>query len=122
MYVGALELDVLLGDVHSLKQKRSVVRPVVAADPGHVVEVLERCERLVAARPELQLLSSRFRDKLRDSEYTAVAVSLLGASALLLACLGIIGLVTYAVCRSLRRHLNNQEFGQYRHPNERHRQ
>ena len=30
MYVGALELDVLLGDVHSLKQKRSVVRPVVA--------------------------------------------------------------------------------------------
>jgi hypothetical protein len=91
MYVGALELDVLLGDVHSLKEKRSVVRPVVAelrrrfevaaaeaghldlhrrallgvsvvaADPGHVVEVLERCERLVAARPELQLLSSRRR-------------------------------------------------------------
>ena len=30
MYVGALELDVLLGDVHSLKQKRSVVRPVIA--------------------------------------------------------------------------------------------
>ncbi|HET6260530.1 MAG TPA: DUF503 family protein, partial [Pseudonocardia sp.] len=26
MFVGALELDVLLGDVHSLKQKRSVVR------------------------------------------------------------------------------------------------
>lgn len=47
--------------------------------------------------PQLQLLSSRFRDKLRESEYSAVAVSLLGASALLLACLGIIGLVTYAV-------------------------
>ncbi len=30
MFVGALELDVLLGDVHSLKQKRSVVRPVLA--------------------------------------------------------------------------------------------
>ena len=30
MYVGALELDVLLGDVHSLKEKRSLVRPVVA--------------------------------------------------------------------------------------------
>jgi uncharacterized protein YlxP (DUF503 family) len=91
MYVGALELDVLLGDVHSLKQKRSLVRPVLAelrrrfevsaaeaghldlhrrallgvalaaADAGHVVEVLERCERLVAARPELELLSARQR-------------------------------------------------------------
>jgi uncharacterized protein len=91
MYVGALELDVLLGDVHSLKQKRSVVRPVlaelrrrfevavaeaghldlhrrsllgiscVAADAGHVVELLQRCERLVAGRPELELLSARHR-------------------------------------------------------------
>ncbi|NMH96062.1 DUF503 domain-containing protein [Pseudonocardia acidicola] len=91
MYVGALELDVLLGDVHSLKEKRSVVRPVlaelrrkfevavaeaghldlhrrtllgiscVAADAGHVVEVLERCERLVAGRPEFELLSARHR-------------------------------------------------------------
>jgi uncharacterized protein YlxP (DUF503 family) len=91
VFVGALELDVLLGDVHSLKQKRSVVRPVVAElrrrfevaaaeaghldlhrrallgvsvvapDAGHVVEVLDRCERLVAARPELELLSSRRR-------------------------------------------------------------
>ena len=91
MYVGALELDVLLGDVHSLKQKRAVVRPVVAelrrrfevavaeagnqdlyrrallgvaavsGDAGHVREVLEACERLVAARPELELLSARQR-------------------------------------------------------------
>jgi uncharacterized protein YlxP (DUF503 family) len=30
MYVAALTLDVLLGDVHSLKQKRGVVRPLVA--------------------------------------------------------------------------------------------
>ena len=30
MYVGALTLDVLLGDVRSLKQKRSVVRPIIA--------------------------------------------------------------------------------------------
>jgi uncharacterized protein YlxP (DUF503 family) len=92
MFVGALELDVLLdGDVHSLKQKRARVRPVlaelrrrfevavaeaghldlhrrallgvscVAADAGHVTEVLDRCERLVAARPELELLSARQR-------------------------------------------------------------
>jgi uncharacterized protein YlxP (DUF503 family) len=55
MYVGALELDVLLGDVHSLKQKRSVVRPVLAELRRR------RCERLVAARPELELLSARQR-------------------------------------------------------------
>lgn len=91
MYVGALELDVLLGDVGSLKGKRSLVRPVlaelrrkfevavaeaghldlhrraligvscVAADVQHVTEVLDRCERLVAARPELELLSARQR-------------------------------------------------------------
>ena len=91
MFVGALELDVLLGDVHSLKEKRSVVRPVVAelrrrfevaaaeaghldlhrralvgvsvvaADAGHVVEVLDRCERLVAGRPEIEMLSARRR-------------------------------------------------------------
>ena len=30
MYVAALTLDVLLGDVHSLKAKRGVVRPLVA--------------------------------------------------------------------------------------------
>jgi uncharacterized protein YlxP (DUF503 family) len=91
MYVATLELDVLLGDVHSLKQKRSVVRPVVAElrrrfevsaaeaghldlhrraligvacvapDAAHAVAVLDGCERLVAARPELELLSARHR-------------------------------------------------------------
>lgn len=30
MYVAALTLDILLGDVHSLKQKRSVIRPLIA--------------------------------------------------------------------------------------------
>ena len=34
MFVGALELDILLGDVHSLKQKRSVIRPVLAEVDG----------------------------------------------------------------------------------------
>lgn len=92
MYVGALTLDVLLGDVQSLKQKRSVVRPVIAevrrrfpvvavAETGHLDlyrrseigvavvsatagncrEVLEACERLVAARSEIELLSARQR-------------------------------------------------------------
>jgi len=41
MYVGALTLDVLLGDVRSLKQKRSAIRPLIAevhrAFPGAAV-------------------------------------------------------------------------------------
>ena len=91
MFTGSLALDVLLGDVHSLKEKRSVVRPVVAelrrrfevsaaeaghldlhrralvgvavvaADAEHVREVLDACERHVAARPELEVLSARQR-------------------------------------------------------------
>jgi uncharacterized protein YlxP (DUF503 family) len=86
-----MELDLLLGDVRSLKQKRSVVRPIVAelrrkcevavAEAGHLDlhrrslvgvavvsseaahcgEVLDECERLVAARPEIDLLSARRR-------------------------------------------------------------
>jgi len=96
MFVGTLELDLLLGDVRSLKQKRSVVRPivaelrrrfevaaaeagaldlhrratigvaVVAADAAHCRDVLDECERLVAARPEVELLSARRR--LHNSE------------------------------------------------------
>jgi uncharacterized protein YlxP (DUF503 family) len=88
MYVGSLALDVLLGDVHSLKEKRSVVRPivaelqrrfsvaaaeaghldlhrraligvaVVAPDRAHCRDVLDACERLVAGRPEVELLSA----------------------------------------------------------------
>lgn len=89
MWIGWLECDLLLGDVHSLKQKRSVIRPVIAelqrrfavsaaetgaqelhrragiglavvsADRGHAVDVLDAAERLVAAHPEFQLLSVR---------------------------------------------------------------
>ena len=84
MYVGALTLDVLLGDIRSLKQKRSAVRPLVAelqrrfpgaavgetghldlhrraATAAHAVGVLESCERLVAARPEIELIAARQR-------------------------------------------------------------
>ncbi|RII08001.1 hypothetical protein DSC45_33940 [Streptomyces sp. YIM 130001] len=89
MYVGTLSFDLLLGDVRSLKEKRSVVRPIVAelhrkfsvsvaevgvqnlhrraeigvamvsGETGHLSDVLDRCERLVAARPEVELLSVR---------------------------------------------------------------
>ena len=78
LFTGSLVADLLLGDVHSLKEKRSVVRPVVAelrrrypvaaaevgvaavaADAVHVTEVLDACERLIAGRPEVELLSVR---------------------------------------------------------------
>lgn len=83
--------DLLLGDVRSLKEKRGVVRPIVAelrrrfevaaAETGgqelyrraeiavstvsgehaRVVETLAACERLLAGRPEVELLSTRQR-------------------------------------------------------------
>ena len=89
MFTGSVAFDLLLGDVRSLKQKRSLVRPlvaelrrkydvsaaeaghldlhrralvgvaVVAADRAHCVDVLDACERLAAARPEMDLLSAR---------------------------------------------------------------
>ena len=89
MWIGWLEFDILLGDVRSLKQKRSAIRPLIAelsrrfsvsaaetgsqdlhrragigialvsADFAHAVAVLDAAERLVAARPDLELLSAR---------------------------------------------------------------
>jgi uncharacterized protein YlxP (DUF503 family) len=91
MWTGTLALDLLLGDVRSLKQKRAVVRPVVAelrrrysvsaaeaghldlhrralvgvavvaADRAHCVDVLDACERLVAEHPELEVLAAHQR-------------------------------------------------------------
>jgi uncharacterized protein len=75
MWIGWIEFDLLLGDVHSLKEKRSAVRPVVAeikrrfdvsADRAHLVEVLGAVERFVAARPEMELLSARQRELRSD--------------------------------------------------------
>jgi uncharacterized protein len=89
MWLGALEFDLLLGDVHSLKEKRSMIRPLIAEvrkrfelsvgevdhlelhrrtaigvaavspDRAHLVEVLDAVEQLVAYRPEVELLSVR---------------------------------------------------------------
>jgi uncharacterized protein len=91
VYTGTALFDLLLpGDSRSLKAKRSYVRPivaalrkfevsvaevgaldlhgraeigvaVVAADTGQVRQVLDSCERLVASRPEVELLSVRRR-------------------------------------------------------------
>ncbi len=91
MWVGWLEAELLLGDVHTLKQKRAVVRPVVAelrraldvsvaevghtdlyrrtvvgvaltaGAPAHADALLDRAERLLASRPDVDLLSVRRR-------------------------------------------------------------
>ena len=96
MWIGWIEFDILLGDVQSLKEKRSVIRPLlaeirrrfdvsvaevgdhdqyrrsqvgvglVAADRAHLIEVLDAVERFVAARPELELLSARQRELRSD--------------------------------------------------------
>ena len=87
MFSGTLKIDVLLGEVHSLKEKRALVRPVladlnrragvgaaevalqdlhrravfgvavVAGTHRRVVELLDDCEGAVARRPELEVLA-----------------------------------------------------------------
>jgi uncharacterized protein YlxP (DUF503 family) len=91
VYTGTALFDVLLpGDSRNLKAKRSYVRPIVAAlrrlevavaevgaldlpgraeigvacvsaDTGQVSRVLDACERVMAGRPEIDLLSVRRR-------------------------------------------------------------
>jgi len=52
--------------------------------------------------PEVQLLKAGFQRKLRGAQDSALVVSLLGAIADLLACLGIVGVVAYAVSQRTR--------------------
>jgi uncharacterized protein YlxP (DUF503 family) len=91
VYTETALFDLLLpGDARSLKAKRSYVRPIiaalrrlevsvaevgaldlhgraeigvaaVAAAPAHAREVIDSCERLMAGRPEIELLSVKRR-------------------------------------------------------------
>ena len=56
MWIGWTEFDILLGDVHSLKEKRSVVRPLLAE--------LSTCNR------QLTTLSGRSRSTKRPLAIT----------------------------------------------------
>jgi ABC-type antimicrobial peptide transport system permease subunit len=47
--------------------------------------------------PDVRLMKTAFKDRVRDAELSTLAVAGLGISALLLACLGIVGLVAYSV-------------------------
>jgi uncharacterized protein len=98
MWIGWIEFDILLGDVHSLKGKRAVIRPIIAelrrngeasvaevgdqnlhrraelgmatvgATAAHVTNVLDGAERLVAERPEITLLAARRSLRNADDE------------------------------------------------------
>ena len=98
MWIGWIEFDLLLGDVHSLKDKRAVIRPiladlrhtteasvaevgeqdlhrravlgmgVVASGAERVTDTLDRAERLVVSRPEVTLLSARRRMRRSDDD------------------------------------------------------
>lgn len=89
MWYAAIEFDILLGAVSSRKEKRSAVRPVIAeirrrfevsvaevghldlqrraligvvvtaADAARVTDLLDQVERMVAGRPEIDLLHAR---------------------------------------------------------------
>ena len=84
-------MDLLLGDVHSLKEKRGILRPIVAevrrrfdvavaetqyqdlhrraviavaavaGDAGHARGVVDACEEWVSGRPEIMLVGARRR-------------------------------------------------------------
>jgi uncharacterized protein len=91
VFSGTLTIDALLGDVHSLKEKRGVIKPiladlnrrpavgaaevdcqdlhrrvvigvaVVAGSHRRVVELLDDCEGAVDWHPEIEVLSVRRR-------------------------------------------------------------
>jgi uncharacterized protein YlxP (DUF503 family) len=97
LFTGMLSADLLLGDVHSLKEKRAVVKPIVAelrrrfavaaaevgetdlhrraqvgiatvaGDATQVTDVLDACERMLAERPEVMLLSTH-RQLISDTD------------------------------------------------------
>ena len=56
MYIGTLSFDLLLGDVRSLKEKRSVVRPIVAElQRKYAVSVAEVGDQDLHRRAEIGL-------------------------------------------------------------------
>ena len=91
MFVATCEMDILLGDVHSLKEKRSVVKPIVrelrrrfdvavaetdyqdlhrravvtvgavSGDASHARGVVDACEEWVSGLPEITVVGVRRR-------------------------------------------------------------
>ena len=91
MWIGWIQFDVMLADVHSLKEKRAIIKPVlnelrrkftvvasetkhmdlhrrseisvavISGDASHVIEVLDSVDTFMVHRAELETLSARRR-------------------------------------------------------------
>lgn len=98
MWIGWIEFDILLGDIHSLKEKRGVIRPLIASlrrrtegsvaevglqdlhrrtsigvavvsgDPAHVRHLLDHAEAVVLEHPEFTLLAAHRRLSSSDDD------------------------------------------------------
>jgi predicted permease len=92
----AVEAYYLAGDADLASM---VVLLRTAGPPEGLVPFVASLAKSVDPRifPEVQLVKSSFRRKMEGAEHAAMSVSVLGVIALLLACLGIVGLVSYAV-------------------------
>ena len=60
------EVSVAEVDHLDLHRRCGIAAAVVSSEPGHVTDVLDSVERLVAARPEVELLSAH--RELRSSQ------------------------------------------------------
>lgn len=75
---------------------------VVAATNGAPEPIVASASQLARSLdetlfPQIELMKESFQNKLQGASYAALGVSSLGAVALVLACLGIVGLVAYTI-------------------------
>jgi ABC-type antimicrobial peptide transport system permease subunit len=75
-----------------------------SAPPEALVSSIGAKARVVDTNvmPDVRLMKTSFRDKLKSIQSSATAVSVLGGLALALACLGIVGLLAYAVAQKTK--------------------
>jgi hypothetical protein len=86
-----------LASANELPSLVAIVR--TSGPPEAVAPLAAAAAKALDARifPDVRLVKTAFAGKLRETEISALSVTLLGISALLLACLGIVGLVAYSV-------------------------
>jgi predicted permease len=76
-----------------------VVLAKTSAPPEGLAPIVAHIAKTIDPKlfPEVQLMKSAYRGKLKNAEYSALSAGLLGLVALILACVGIVGLVAYTV-------------------------